>query len=266
MTSDSVHLVTGAASGIGREVVCMLLEKGVRVVASDIDDKLFDYDYPPRRVLVERLDVTCHAAWRRVVAAAVEQFGRLDVVYNVAGFLAPGWVRELDPADVDRHFDINVKGVIHGTRVAAEHMIERGSGHIINVASMAAYAPIPGLSLYSASKYAVRAFSLAAAHELEPDGVAVTVLCPDACITPMLDKQRHSDEAALTFTAPRILTAREVAAQLTGPILTERPLEIAMPRSRKWLARVVDLAPRLSRHIAPLMQRQGRAKQQRHGK
>ena len=74
--------------------------------------------------------------------------------------------------DVHRHFDVNVKGVIFGTRAAAARMIPQGHGHVVNIASMAALAPIPGLALYSASKYAVRAFSLAAAEELRAHGVA----------------------------------------------------------------------------------------------
>jgi 3-oxoacyl-[acyl-carrier protein] reductase len=207
-----------------------------------------------------RLDVTDVEAWRLALSRAVERFGHLDVVYNIAGFLTPGWVHEFDVRDVHRHLSVNVKGVMLGTRIAAEHMVSRGEGHIVNVASMAAYAPVPGLSLYSASKYAVRAFSLAAATELRPRGVAVSVLCPDAVATPMLDKQTDYDEASLTFSAPRILSAQEVADVLTGRMLRERPLELALPRARKWLARAADLVPEAAEWMRPMIERAGRAK------
>src|SRR5205823_4569252 len=110
-------------------------------------------------------------------------------------------------------------------------------GHIINIASMAALAPIPGISLYSASKYAVRGFSLAAAQELRAHGVYVTVVCPDAVQTPMLDAQLAHDEAAATFSGPRLLTVEEVGRAIIGQGLARRPLEIYLPPSRGWLAR-----------------------------
>jgi 3-oxoacyl-[acyl-carrier protein] reductase len=240
-------------------------------MATDIDEaalaRAADEDTWPRAELcMRRLDVTDAGAWRAAVDEVVARWGALDVVYNIAGFLMPGWVHELDVRDIDRHLNVNVKGVMLGTRVAAERMVAQGSGHIVNVASMAAYAPIPGLALYSASKYAVRAFSLAAATELRERGVAVTVLCPDAVATPMLDKQTAYDEASMTFTAPRILTADEVAGELTGRILDKRPLEVAMPRRRKWLARAADLFPESGRFMKPLLEKAGRAKRKAHAR
>jgi 3-oxoacyl-[acyl-carrier protein] reductase len=259
-------LLTGCAGGIGRQVAQVLVSRGERVIATDIDEQALARaaeDWRSDQLVLARLDVTDDEGWQRLVRDAVDRWGRLDVLYNIAGFLMPGWVHEIALRDIDRHLDINVKGVMLGTRIAAEQMVLQGAGHIVNVASMAAYAPIPGLSLYSASKYAVRAFSLAAATELADRGVAVTVLCPDAVATPMLDKQKAYDEASMTFTAPRILTAEEVAAVLTGSILRDRPLEVAIPRRRKWLARAADLVPEAGRWMKPLMERTGRAKRRR---
>lgn len=256
-------LVTGAASGIGRSLVGELLASGAHVLASDRDEPSLERaaeGWPRGEVALLRLDVTDPDDWQRAVALSGDRFGGLDVLYNVAGFLTPGWVHEFDVRDVDRHLSVNVKGVMLGTRVASAAMIPRGRGHIVNVASMAAYAPVPGLALYSASKYAVRAFSLAAATELAPRGIAVTVLCPDAVATPMLDKQVAYDEASLTFSAPRILSVDEVVDVLAGPILRDRPLEVALPRSRKWLARAADLVPEAAGWLRPLLERAGRAR------
>jgi 3-oxoacyl-[acyl-carrier protein] reductase len=259
-------VVTGCASGIGRVVAGRLVNRGHRVMATDIDEEGLakaadDQAWPSDRVLRARLDVTSADDWRGVFEQVGQRWGGVDVVYNIAGFLQPGYVDAFDLADVDRHFDINTKGVVYGTRLAAEMMVSQGFGHIVNVASMAALAPVPGLGLYSASKYAVRAFSLAAAYELADKGVAVTVVCPDAVATPMLDKQVDYDEAALTFSGPRVLTAEEVADALTDRVLRDRPLELAIPRSRKAMARVADLMPRLGLLAAPLLRRQGRVAQ-----
>ena len=256
-------LLTGAASGIWCAVAAKLLAAGAKVLATDRDpDALLkaSAQWSGGELVRARLDVTEPKDWQAALEEAVRRFGGLDVLYNVAGFLSPGWVHEFDVSDIDRHLSVNVKGVMLGTRYGAAHMVQRGAGHIVNIASMAAYGPVPGLALYSATKYAVRAFSLAAAAELRPRGVAVTVVCPDAVATPMLDKQTEYDEANLVFSAPRILTAEEVANVLTDEVLRKRPLEVALPRARKWLARAADWAPEAAEFLRPMLARAGEAK------
>jgi 3-oxoacyl-[acyl-carrier protein] reductase len=259
-------LVTGAASGIGHRVADALLARGHRVLCTDIhEDALAAHagSWPAERAAIARLDVTDPQGWQNVLARARTMWGELDVLYNIAGYLVPGWAAEVRLEDIARHLDINVKGVMYGTRLAAEMMLAQGHGHIVNIGSMAAYVPVPGLSLYSASKFAVRAFSIAAGIELRRRGVAVTVVCPDAVQTPMLDLQKDYEEAAMTFTAPRVLTAEEVAAVLVGEVLERRPLEVALPRSRKWLARFADFVPEVAIWAKPFFEKQGRARQRR---
>ena len=259
-------LLTGCASGIGRHLADRLLERGARVCATDVaEDALRSHadeaSWPGERLLLDRLDVTDPQDWQRLVDRAATAWGRLDVVMNVAGFLRPGEIHEAVDEDVHRHFDVNVKGVVFGTRAAARHMIPNRRGHIVNVASMASLAPIPGIALYSASKYAVRAFSLAAAEELRPHGIAVTTVCPDAVRTPMLDLQLDYEQAALTFTAPRLLAVEDIGRLVLGRVLEKRPLLVAIPRRRAWLARFADLFPSTTRWIAARLQKQGLERQ-----
>lgn len=260
MTPPDRFLITGCASGIGRHLAATLLARGHRVAATDVAEdalRAAAAGWPSDRLRLARLDVTDPAAWDEVTGAAAAAWDGLDVVLNVAGFLRPAEVRAVTDDDVHRHFDVNVKGVVFGTRAAATRMIPQGHGHVVNFASMAALAPIPGIALYSASKYAVRAFSLAAAEELRPHGVAVTAICPDAVETPMLDLQVDYEEAALTFTAPRILTVDDVARVVLGRVLRKRPLLVALPRRRALLARFADLFPSASRVLAARLRRQG---------
>lgn len=128
---------------------------------------------------------------------------------------------------------------------------------------LASLAPVPGLSLYTASKFAVRGLSLAAATELKPHGVAVTVVMPDAVQTPMLDLQVHYDEAALTFSGDRPLTVEDVERLVLTKVLTQKPLEVAFPLSRGALARAANTAPGVTSLIAPMLLQRGLATQER---
>jgi 3-oxoacyl-[acyl-carrier protein] reductase len=280
VTSPSRFFLTGCASGIGRHLADVLVAQGHHVFATDLDEPAMrahaddlgraaasgeqgtDAEgWPPHRVFIRHLDVRDDLAWARVFSEAVRTMGAVDTLINVAGYLLPGYVGDFDAAAVHRHLDVNTKGVIFGTHTAARHMVERGQGHIVNIASLAALAPVPGISLYSASKYAVRAFSLAAATELRPRGVAVSVVCPDAVQTPMLDMQVGYREAALTFSGARVLTVHDVVDAVVRRVLPRRPLELHLPRSRALLARLADLFPRTGMWLAPLLDRKGRARQ-----
>ena len=255
----SVVLVTGAASGIGQHLVGRLLSTGHTVIAADIDIGKLQTHASAEGWTADlcELDVRNTEHWQIALDRA-QAHGSLDIVMNVAGYLCPGPAHELTEAMVDRHMDVNAKGVIHGTRLAASVMVKQGSGHIINIASIAGIAPVPGLALYSASKHAVRAFSIAAAEDLRKYGVAVSVVCPDAVHTPMLELQRDYEDAAITFATPHILTVEEVGALILGRVMSKRPVEVAIPRLRQVLAHIANVSPRLSRGLLPLLRRFGR--------
>jgi 3-oxoacyl-[acyl-carrier protein] reductase len=259
-------VLSGCASGIGRHLAGALLQRGARVLATDVNLEALEahareQGWPEGRALLRRLDVRDPASWDESIQAAAAAFGGIDVLMNIAGVIRPGWIHEAGAADVHLQLDINLKGVVFGTQAAARHMAPRGRGHIVNIASMAALAPVPGLSLYSASKYGVRAFSLAAAQELRSRGVRVTVLCPDAVQTPMLDQQKTAEQAALTFSGSRFLTVEDLERVILGRVLRRRPLEVWVPRRRGWLARFADFFPAMSFWLGPLLQRKGRRRQ-----
>jgi 3-oxoacyl-[acyl-carrier protein] reductase len=261
LTAPPVAIVTGAASGIGRKVAEALDARGCSLLLADVNEAALAPLAKPPRVAVRRLDVRDPAAWRDAVEEAVRRFGRLDVLFNIAGALRPGAALEATPADVDLHLDVNAKGVIHGTLAAAPVMVRQGAGHIVNMGSLAALAPVPGLSLYSASKFAVRGFSLSIAEELRPRGVAVTLVCPDAVRTPMLDLQVDAAAAALTFSGSRALEADEVAEALVGHVLARRPREVMLPLSRGILAKIAGALPDVAAVLAPVLTRRGLAAQ-----
>lgn len=267
-----VMLLTGCASGIGRHLADVLLERGHRIMATDVNIEALRVHatgsgWPVAeggnggRALVRRLDVRSAADWDAAVTELVKAFGALDVLFNIAGIVEPAYIHESDPGLIDRHLDINTKGTMLGTRSAARRMIEQGSGHIVNFASLAGLAPVPGIALYSASKFAVRGFSLAAAAELKPLGVAVTCICPDAVRTAMVDYQQAFEQAALTFSGNRMLTVQDIERAILTNVLPRRPIELTLPWSRGLVARLTGFLPSLMVPLVPLLRRRGLARQ-----
>lgn len=266
MNQPQTFFLTGCASGIGRHLADGLVAQGHSMWATDVNlDALARHaaekSWPESRVRVRQLDVRDAGAWEDQVREAASAFGRVDVLMNVAGYLWADKCHETSAEAVHLSLDINAKGVIFGTQAAARQMLRQGGGHVINICSMAGLAPIPSLAVYSASKYAVRGFSIAAAQELRPHNVYVTVICPDAVETPMIAPQRERDEGAILFSSPRLLSVEDVARAVFTRALPHRPLEVYLPAHRGLLARFSDLLPAAAFKLAPLFERRGRARQ-----
>ncbi len=239
--------LTGAASGIGRALAEALLARGDRVFACDRDSDALA-TLSGEALCRETFDVRDPAAWDAALVRCVDRFGPIDVLLNVAGVIRPGFVADISVDDIEFHLDINTRGVILGSRAALPHL-RRPGGHLVNVASLAGIAPVPGLALYSASKFAVRGFTLAIASELEELGLKVSCVCPDAVQTPMLDLQLDHAAAAMTFSGSRVLTVEEVCALILGPVLERAPREVTIPRRRGWLAKLASAFPGVDRGL-----------------
>lgn len=265
---SDVFLLTGCASGIGRHLTRALSNLGHSVLATDVNEAGLSEAatkdaWNADRVKRCALDVRSKDQWEHALKTCLDHFGRVDVLLNIAGYLKPGWTWEIDQTQIDRHLDINVKGVMHGVHVIGKHMVEKKHGHVINIGSLASLAPVPGLSLYSASKFAVRGFTLAAAQELAPHGVKVTLVMPDAVQTPMLDLQVDYEQAAMTFSGPKALTVEDIERALIDEVLPNAPLELPIPFTRGAMARLATFLPAAVVKLAPLFTKKGRAEQEK---
>ena len=237
-------LVTGATRGIGAAITAMAADCGHLVVAVGRDETALrrTWKHHPN-VLCEAIDVSSAEQWARLIERLERAGHAIDVLINVAGVLHSGKAGQLLPQDVHEMLDVNVKGVIFGTNAIAPGMIRRGAGHIINIGSTASLFATPGTTVYATTKFAVRGFSIAAAGDLRPHGVAVTLVGPAAVKTGMLERQRGDSDAALTFTGARALTAEEVADAVLGPVLKKRPLEYYLPATDGLLGKLCNTLP-----------------------
>ncbi|MEW6443266.1 MAG: SDR family oxidoreductase [bacterium] len=252
-------IITGTASGIGRNFAHTVKDRFRLTVADIRYDRLkADFGEETENLLPMEMDVSREEDWNRVLDATTRKFGRLDYLFNIAGVSLPRFIRDADASFIDRHMDVNAKGVMYGTVLAAKIMERQRSGHIVNIASLAGIAPVAGLSFYTASKYAVRGFSLTAAIELRPKNVYVTVICPDLVKTAMYDNQLTlPEESAITFSGPKkVLTVENLAGALLEAI-EKKPIEITIPRSRGLLSKLACSVPYLSLLLADSMHKKG---------
>jgi len=234
-------LITGAAHGIGAATTATAVQMGHEVIAADLDVEALKgrWERQPN-VRCVRLDVTQASSWTQLVG----ELGELDVLINVAGVLRSGQTGELKQSDIDLTLDVNVKGPMYGTNAVAGGMKRRRCGHIINIGSIASLYATPGTTVYATSKFAVRGFSIAAAGDLRPFGVAVTLVGPGPVKTAMLEQQRGDVDAALTFSGSRALSPDEVAAAILGPVLRKRPVEYYLPAREELLGKICNAFPR----------------------
>jgi 3-oxoacyl-[acyl-carrier protein] reductase len=202
---DLVAVITGAGSGIGRCSALAFAEEGACVVVADVQSATAEETAQHIRASGGKaeavaVDVTKYDQVERMIATAIERFGRLDVLFNNAG-LPQGFTPFEQSTDdlYDRIFDVNVKGVFYGCRAAIPRMKAQGGGVILNTASTAGIRPRPGLAVYNASKGAVITLTKSLAVELAPHRIRVVSICPVATDTPMLPSfigvEQGADEA-----------------------------------------------------------------------
>jgi NADP-dependent 3-hydroxy acid dehydrogenase YdfG len=182
--TGKVVAITGGARGIGRATAQAFVARGARVVIGDIDRELVaksaaELSAPAgAEVLGLHLDVTDRASFAAFVDGVEAAFGVLDVLVNNAGIMPTGVYVDEDDAMTDRMVDINVRGVLNGSKLAARRFVAQGSGHIVNVASLAGVNPTSGLATYCGTKHFVLGFTESLHRELADQGVGVTAILP----------------------------------------------------------------------------------------
>jgi len=194
--AGKVAVITGGASGIGRGTALALARRGMDVVIADINDLRLEETRAAiaalgRRALAVHCDVSQDADVERLGETALSVMGRVDILMNNAGVVLRGALELIPVADWEWSFGINVLGVVRGIRTFLPHMLERGSGYIINTGSVAGLIALTGEGApYVASKFAIVGLSEALALYACPKGIGVSVLCPGSVDTNLLETER----------------------------------------------------------------------------
>jgi NADP-dependent 3-hydroxy acid dehydrogenase YdfG len=223
-----VVVITGASSGLGEATARHLSGLGASVV---LGARRVDRLQSLARELIARggkatalpTDVTSCDQLKRLADAAVETYGRVDVLINNAGLMPQSLLERLKIDEWDRMIDVNIKGVLYGIAAALPHMKRQKAGHIINVSSVAGHKVRPGGTVYSATKHAVRVISEGLRQEVKPYNIRTTVISPGAVDTELPDTITDPDVSVAMrkfyddFAIPADSFARAVAFAMSQP-------------------------------------------------
>ncbi|MDR2280996.1 MAG: SDR family NAD(P)-dependent oxidoreductase, partial [Gordonia sp. (in: high G+C Gram-positive bacteria)] len=243
--TGKLAVITGAGSGIGRETAYALAALGCEVVLADINVASAEEtatECKAKGVLtnVYELDVSKVAAVDEFAETVRARHGVPDVVINNAGIALAGSALAATDEQLDRLFDINVRGVISGSRAFARQMVARGTGgHIVNLSSAAAFTPSRDLGLYSASKAAVLMFSESLRAELAEHRIGVSAICPGIVHTNITSNTQFAgatDEDATRakidgFYEKRNYTPDRVARQIVDAVVSNKAVVPVTPEA-----------------------------------
>jgi len=242
--TGQVAAITGGARGIGRAIAEGFLREGMRVAIGDVDVATAEQTARElgRDTVALPLDVTRRESIASFADEAEKRLGPIDVFVSNAGIMHVGRFLDEDDATAIRQIDINVHGVIYGAKVMLPRFVERGRGHLVNIASQAGKAGVPGLATYCASKHAVVGLSESLRGELRnmgADGISISVVMPNLVGTELgvgVESSRFSP----------VLTPEQVAEEVVAALKEER-FEVYVPRSAKGVLYVSGLLPRRGR-------------------
>ncbi len=195
-----IVVITGASSGNGEATARYLSDQGATIVlgarrADRIKSLADDLTRSGRKALAIPTDVTHYDQVKKLVDAAIQTYGRIDVMINNAGLMPHSPLERLKIDDWNRTIDVNLKGVLYGIAAALPYMKQQKSGHIINVSSVAGHKVRPGSAVYAATKTAVLVITEGLRQEVKPYNIRTTVISPGAIATELPDSITESDIA-----------------------------------------------------------------------
>ncbi len=233
--------ITGAARGIGLATATALVRKGARVAIGDLELELAEEaaEKLGGGVVAFDLDVTDRESFTAFIDSAEEAIGPLDVLVNNAGIMPAGPFLEESDDTAMRQMDINVHGVIYGMKIVLPRMVERGRGHIVNIASQAGKGGFPGIATYCGTKHAVVGISEAVRGELSETPIEFSVVMPAFVNTELIsgaDQPRAVKVAEPEDVANAIVEALEVPK-----------FDVHVPKSAGRIGWVMNLMPRSGR-------------------
>jgi len=243
-----VAAITGGARGIGRSTAEAFVRQGMKVAIGDLDveEAQRTADELGAGTIALRLDVTDRDSFASFLEEVEAQLGPVDVLVNNAGIMPVGRFEDEEDASTIRQIDINVHGVVTGTRLAIARMKPRGRGHIVNIASIAGLAPGKGVATYVGTKHFVVGMSESVRLELKGSGVDVSTICP----APVQTELFSGLDAGKTLEP---IPPTEVADAIVGVLRSPAGVTVVPPKMGRLLRFSALLSERARERVAKLL-------------
>mgnify|MGYP002640286009 CR=1 FL=1 len=242
---DKVVLITGASSGFGARAAHLFAQDGAKVVLAarrlDRLQKLVDeIQAEGGEALAVPVDVANRAEIRIMVETTLDLYGRIDVLFNNAGFGRLNWLEKLDDGrDIQTQIDVNLTGLIQVTRAVLPQMLKQGSGHIINMSSVAGWLAPPLYTIYSATKFGVRGFTVALRREVKHLGIEVSGIYPGPAVTEFSQHTGKNEVKSSSLSTPSWMEmSAEFVAKKTVQLAKQPRRAMILPW---WFAIVIWL-------------------------
>lgn len=246
---NKVIVVTGGGNGVGRQIVMQLLQKGAYVAAVDIDGEKLQETYRlsdnNKRLTVHQRDITDIVGVETLVADVIAKHGRVNGIINNAGIIQPFVdIHALEMQKIEKVMNVNFYGTLYMIRSFMPHLKEQKEAHITNVSSMGGYFPVPGQSIYGASKAAVKLMTEALYAELESTHIGVSVVIPGGIAT---DIMKNSDisgkETKAEGLQTKLLLTPEKAARLIISSVEKERFRMVIGTDAKFMFFLYQLKP-----------------------
>lgn len=266
--SDTTVILTGASMGVGAATArafaalganLVLIARGrdkLEALAAELERDFGNHE----QVMIEVLDVTDLEGFGALLERVRTRFGNIDVLVNNAGLHARGAVASVAAADIGRMVDVNFKAPLMATRMVLPDLQQSQRPAVINVASLAGRTPVPGSATYSATKFGLRAFSLALAEELRGSGIRIACVSPGPIDTGFI---MDDIDAVSNLTLSQPMSTAEQVAEAIVALVDGGALDLPMPRISGYLTTLSYLFPALGRALRPMLEKKGRRTRER---
>jgi NADP-dependent 3-hydroxy acid dehydrogenase YdfG len=252
-----VVAVTGAASGIGRALAQALVERGAHVALADNDERglreTAELLAGPVGISTHVVDVRDRAAVERYAAAVKEQHGGADVIINNAGVTVHASLERASYDDIEFVLDVNLWGVIYGTKAFLPLFRERGAGHIVNVSSINAFIPFANNGPYNISKYAVHGLNETLMQELRGEPIRVTSVHPGGIQTNIANNARHLSEREAKLFGKIAMTSAPACAKVILRAIEKNQERVFVGLDAKFMAMAKRAVPAFAVKAAGLV-------------
>ncbi len=262
LLKDKTAIVTGASGGIGREIVKLLDQNGIRLVITDIDEKKLneigkDLSQEP---LIIQCDITKLDQVKNLISQTLEKYETIDILVNTVGIIVPALFEDATYKDIEKQINVNLMGIIRCIKEVIPVMKKAEKGNIVTISSLAGIVPETYSSIYTATKFALRGLGFTLNLELKKHNIVVSTIFPDSVDTPMLEFEAKHGGSPLTFRAEPIKP--EKVAKLVLKAIIKKKVELYIPRFDAFLSKFIMCFPKVIQKLWPRFEKKGEKKKE----